>query len=48
MLLYHQQQNKIINGTHIGVYLPISKLQSSLAAANLIAHKLLCLFGSYS
>ena len=33
--MYHQQQ---INGTPKGVYLPISKIHSILAIANLLAH----------
>ena len=36
-----------INGTPKGVYLPVSKLHSILATANLLAHsnKWLCYFG---
>ena len=37
--MYHQQQ---INGTPKGVYLPISKIHSILAIANLLAHSNLC------
>ena len=41
IFMYHFQQNKIINIIPKGVYLPISKLHSILAVANLLAHKLL-------
>ena len=39
--MYHQLNSKI-NGTPKGVYLPISKLHSILAVANLLAHNNKC------
>ena len=39
--------NSKINGTPKGVYLPISKLHSILAVANLLAHNNITIYISY-